>query len=739
MLAELSNLSSADRPLAMRMRPDLECRQLSMRGRPQWSIKDPLARRFYQLREEEFFVLRQLDGRISMAEIGRRFEREFAPRRLAPLRLQAYLGLLHRSGLIVAEAQGQGEELLDRRKRLVRESWLEAASNLLSLRFRGVNPDRFLGWLEPRCRWIFTRGCAAVCGLLIGAALVLVAVHFGDVLARLPDARAFFSTSNIVWLMIVLAGMKVLHELGHAVSCRHFGGRCHELGLMLLVFTPCLYCDVSDAWMLRQRWRRIAIGAAGMAVELVLAAVATFLWWWSEPGWLNSVCLDVMFICSVSTLLLNGNPLLRYDGYYILADLLETPNLQQQASGVVRRWAARWLLGIETPPDRLLPERGHWLLALYAMASTVYRLAVVVAILWFLKRAAAPYRLEFLVDLFGLVVIGGLVVGPVVRLVRWLRDQQREDEVRWARAIVRGSLLLVAAAIVLSIPLPYRVTAPLALEPRDAERIYVTAPGRLVSAVVAGEHVDAGQILATLENLDLTLELAQLTGQRDAQRLHLATLQSRQGADPAAAAEIPTAKEALADTEDRLARRNEDLARLTLKARHAGTVLPPPRVPDHTAPGQLPTWSDSPLDEHNRGAYLETGTLVCLVGDPRQVEAVAVIDQADVDSVRVGQRVKVQFDESPGETLSGVVTDLAGSDLQVTPRELVARGDLPSRPDANGTLRPLEAVYQARIALDAEPFTLRSGASGRAKIIAEPQSLGRRLLRYLDRTFRLQW
>ena len=217
--------------------------------------------------------------------------------------------------------------------------------------------------------------------------------------------------------MVVLAVMKILHELGHAVSCRHYGGRCHELGLMLLVFTPCLYCDVSDAWMLRDRWRRIAIGAAGMAVELVLAAVATFLWWWSEPGWLNSVCLDVMFIGSVSTLLLNGNPLLRYDGYYILADLLETPNLQQQAGGVVRRWVARWLLGIETPPDRLLPERGHWLLALYAVASTAYRLAVVVAILWFLKRAAAPYRLEFLVELFGLVVIGGLVIAPLVRLV----------------------------------------------------------------------------------------------------------------------------------------------------------------------------------------------------------------------------------------------------------------------------------------------------------------------------------
>ena len=123
----------------------------------------------------------------------------------------------------------------------------------------------------------------------------------------------------------------------------------------------------------------------------------------------------------------------------------------------------------------------------------------------------------------------------------------------------------------------------LALQPRDAKRIYVTVPGTLLRAVAEGEPVTAGQTLAKLENLDVTLEVAQLTGQRDTQRLHLATLQSRQGDDPAAAAEIPTAKEALADTEDRLARRNEDLARLTLTAPQAGTVLPPPRLPDHTA------------------------------------------------------------------------------------------------------------------------------------------------------------
>lgn len=732
-------MSSAARPLAMRMRSDLVVRKVSMRGRPQWSIKDPLALRFFQLREEEYFVLRLLDGQTSQDDIRHRFEREFAPRRLEPLRLQAYLGMLHSNGLVVSDAPGQGEELLERRGRLIREAWLEGFVNLLALRLRGVDPNRFLGWLEPKCRWMFSRAMAVICTLLVLAAVTLVAVHFNTLESRLPDFRAFFGGGNLLWLAVVLAGTKILHELGHGVSCRHFGGRCHELGLMLLVFTPCLYCDVSDAWMFADKWRRIAVGAAGMIVEVILASIATFLWWWSEPGLLNNLCLDVMFISSVNTVLFNGNPLLRYDGYYILADLLETPNLQQQSSGVVHGWAAKWFLDVDLPADRLLSERGHAWLALYAVASTVYRLFVVVAIVWCLRRMAAPYHAEALVNALGLMIVGGMLVTPLVRGGRWLKYQQRRDEVHWGRFAVRGSLVIAIVAGALCIPLPYRVAAPVVLEPHDARRVYVTVPGRLLEAAKEGERVVAGQTIARLENSEIALEIAQLAGERDTQRLHLATLQSRQGADSEAAAEIPTARQSLADIDARLARRQKDADRLTILAPQAGTVLPPPNVVARNEPGQLSTWSDTPLAPQNHGAYLETGTLVCLVGDPGQLEVVAIIDQADIDFVHAGEQAKIELDELPGQTIEGRVSDVAAVDLQVVPRALVAPGGVASRVDQSGTAHPLEAAYQARITLDARPYALRSGGAGRVKIVADAQSLGRRLARYLDRTFRFQW
>ena len=162
-------MSATARPLSMRMRPDLELRAVRMRGRPQWSVKDPLTLRYFQLREEEYFILRMLDGQTSIDEIQTRFERRFAPVQLEPQRLQAYLGRLHEEGLILSDPAGQGTELLRRRGKLRRQKWLETFSNVLALQFRGIDPDNFLRRIEPATRWIFSR-CSMqrlVCGLLV--------------------------------------------------------------------------------------------------------------------------------------------------------------------------------------------------------------------------------------------------------------------------------------------------------------------------------------------------------------------------------------------------------------------------------------------------------------------------------------------------------------------------------------------------------------------------------------------
>ncbi len=297
-----------------------------------------------------------LEGPVSLDDIRRRFEEEFAPKRISLPQLQSFLGMLHGEGLIITDAKGQAEELLERYKKRSRKEFWGQFANPLAIRFRGVDPERFLNWLHPRMHWLLSPVMVALSFALIIAALLLVAVQFQTVMAKLPDFDVFFGWRNAVLLVVVFAVTKILHELGHAISCRHFGGECHELGVMFLVFTPCLYVNVSDAWMLPNKWHRIAISGAGMYVEMILAAIATFLWWFSEPGMLNALCLNIMVVCSVTTVLFNGNPLLKYDGYYMLADLVEVPNLRQQAGALIKQASGQFFLGTELENERVPAE-----------------------------------------------------------------------------------------------------------------------------------------------------------------------------------------------------------------------------------------------------------------------------------------------------------------------------------------------------------------------------------------------
>jgi putative peptide zinc metalloprotease protein len=717
------------------MRSDLEFRPQRFGNRRFWAVKDPIALKYFHLGDEEYTVLQLLDGRTSLDELKRRCDEAFAPQRRSIEQIQGFLATLHRFGLVQADAPGQGEQLLQRRSEKRRRQRFESLASVLAIRFSGVNPRGLLDVLAPLCGWIFSPLFVALSCLLGLAALTLVAVNFAAVEARLPQFEAILAASNLPWLAVTLAAIKILHELGHALACRRFGGDCHEMGVMLLVFTPCLYCNVSDSWMLKSKWQRIAIAAAGMYVELILASVCTFLWWFSQPGLFNSLCLNTVLICSLGTVLLNGNPLLRYDGYFILSDLVEVPNLRTQASAALRRVLARYCLGLQLPTERLASTRGQGWLLLYAVAAGIYRLVVVVLVLWVLDAILRPLHLEVLVVLVAGVALGGLLWPAVDTSLRWARNPSRR-RVAPARVALVALLLIGAGATLMLVQLPMRVTAPLVLEYRAAERVYVTVAGTLEQFTPAGQKVRAGETLAQLKNPTVQLDVVRLTSERDRQQLLLKNLEARRLQGGADGAELPAVQATLVDLERRLEQVTRDAERLTLVAPIAGTVLPPPNLPPQPLePRALPRWSGTPLEQRNLGATLETGTLACLVGNPQQFEAILHLDEHDVELVQAGQQVQVALDLLPGETFAGSVVEIAKLDLDVMPRELAAIGDLPARTDERGYSRPLSTWYQARVKLDGDPQNLVGRMPGRAKIEVAPRTLADRLARYLKQTF----
>lgn len=737
-----SLVSSSSRKLPIRMRPDLRARQHRYQGRIYWVVKDPVGLQYFRFEEEEFAILQMLDGESSLDEVAERFEREFPPQTIRVEELQQFIGMLHRSNLVITDAVGQGAQLKKRRdERTSKERWATLA-NILSVRFKGIDPERLLNFLHPYVAWFFRTPAIICCCLLALAALTLVTVQFDVFRTRLPDFHTFFDAQNWLWLGITLAVTKVLHEFGHGMSCKHLGGECHEMGVMLLVMTPCLYCNVSDSWMLPNRWHRAAIGAAGMYVEVVLASICTFIWWFTEPGPLNYICLNVMFISSVSTIMFNANPLLRYDGYYILSDILEIPNLRQKASTILNRKLGKWCLGLEEPEDPFLPKRHQSLFALYTVASAVYRWVVTLSILYFLNKVFEPYGLKVLGQIIALGAIYGLVVQPFVNLYKFFKVPGRLGKVKRWRMYTTLGLLAALIAGVLFIPLPSHIYCPLEVQARGAASVYVDQPGILEEVFVKpGDVVQQGQPLAQLSDFSLEVTIAEREGQRDSYVEQLKSLQSLSFEERDLESRISEARAGLKDAEEQLKNSEGDRAKLRLVAPRAGTVLPPTLVANQTADGQLPTWSGSPLDEENLGATLMTGNKLCEVGDPRWLEARLVIDQGDVDLVQRGQKVEVMLAQSAEFVYVSEIERIEEKNLKVSPVHLssLSGGELPTKMDDSGVARPMGQVFEAMVPLPEDQYELmRIGLVGKAKITTAPRTLGERLYRYLSRTFNFE-
>jgi putative peptide zinc metalloprotease protein len=566
-----------------------------------------------------------------------------------------------------------------------------------------------------------------------------VAVEFESFRSRLPAFGEFFAVENWFWLALTLAVTKVLHEFGHGLVCKRMGGACHEMGVMLLVLTPCLYVNVSDSWMLPSRFRRAAIGAAGMYVELVLAACCTFLWWFSEPGLFNYLCLNVMFVSSVTTVLFNANPLLRYDGYYILSDLLEIPNLRSKASAVLQRKLGRLLLGLREPPDPFLPQRHQSLFALYTIASGLYSWVITFSILWFLDQVFKPYGLQVVGQMIALAAMYGLIVHPLWRLCQFFHVPGRIEKVNRARATLSFAGIIAVAAAALFVPLPYYVECPFTLAPRDAANVYVSVPGTLDAIhVAAGEAVAPGQPLVTLASLDVELTLAKIEGEREELLAKVDDLRRRQYLDPDAAMEVAEVEETLRAVDEQLAKRHRDRQRLQIAAPVAGIVLPPEKVkPQRADRSELATWSGTPLAAENLGATLEEGVLVCRVGNPQTLQAVIDVDQSQIEFVRPQQQVYLKLDALAGDTFVGKIAQVAQLEREA-PDEAQPATESESTARLGAEAKLLDTKYQASAPLDDQEQLLFASATGTARIRAGYFTAAERLWRWLSQTFRFQ-
>jgi|694.fasta_scaffold40118_4 putative peptide zinc metalloprotease protein len=734
-----SLVNSASRPLRIRKRPDLEARRHRYHGKSYWVVKEPVGLNYFRFHEEEYAILNMLDGETSLQTIKEEFQKQFAPQRITLQDLQQFVGMLHRSGLVISQMNGQGQQLRRRGDQRRRKELLGKVANVFALRFRGIDPERLLNRLLPWFGWLFTPGALIGTACLALSALMLVLLQLKQFQAKLPTFEQFFAADNWIWLGLTMAVVKILHEFGHGLSCKKFGGECHEMGLMLLVFTPCLYCNVSDSWMLPNKWQRVFIGAAGMYVELILASLATFVWWYSDPGFVNYLALAVVFICSVSTVIFNGNPLLRFDGYYILMDILEIPNLRQKSTEVLKRWFQSVCLGLELQENPFLPQRNKFWFGAFTVAAGIYRWVVVIGIFMFLNKVLEPYGLKRLGQIAAFSGIIGMFVPPIMSTYKFFKTPGKASKMKRSRVLSTVAVAVAAIGIVAFVPFPFHIDSAVELQPTDAHSVYAMVPGRVVNwHKKPGDHVEADELIATLDNIDLRLKEISYRGEFNVAELRLKMMEKQGIQDSEITAQVGAQREVRDAAQQKLLNIQDRTKRLEVRSPVSGTILPPPakeEAKDGTE--RLPVWSGNPFDAENEGAFFAETDLLCLVGDTKRMEAVLVIDQADIDLVVPGHEVDIKLDSSRLETIAGKISQISEAEMEVASPNMTSQtgGRLNSTMDESGQLRPTSTSYQARVPLDEYSQSLRPGYRGQARVYVGWKSLGWRLYRFLSRTF----
>ena len=502
--------------------------------------------------------------------------------------------------------------------------------------------------------------------------------------------------------------------------------------------------------MLPNKWHRAWIGLAGVFVECTIAAICTFLWWFSKEGVLHYLCINVMFLSSISTVIFNINPLLRYDGYYILSDILEIPNLRQKATKIMAKKSSEWFLGMEQPDDPFLPQRHQLLFAAYTIAAVFYRWVVMAGILFFVWKFFDSHNLKIFGQIIAAMSLYGLLIMPLWKIGKFFWVPGRIYRVKKVRFYLSLSGVLLIAAFCIFVPLPYSVYAPFVLELRsDPEltgNVLVPKTGGQLAEICTkdGKKVVKGELLGVLRNPSLDVQLAQLKGNYgEAQKEY--EMYTNFGNQPEAVARQKEIKARLEGLEQMIQTRIREREQLQLRAPVDGIVVSPywkmNREKKHVElNSELPDWEGTPLLARNIDTMLQPGTQFCSVGDPTKLEAVIIVNQSKIEFIKKEQPVKIKVEELPWATFESKVArtiDIEHHKMETVPIQLSTKGGgaVATETSEGGIERPMSPSYRVRVDLENEDQKLRVGMTGQAKINVNPQTLWERLWRLFRDVF----
>jgi putative peptide zinc metalloprotease protein len=619
-----------------------------------------------------FHVIGLMDGQRTIQELWDAAMERFGDDAPTQGDMINILSQLYSADVLVSDVTPDMEDLLVRHDKQSRLKRLTNLRTPLALRFPLLDPERFLNATVGIVRPIFSVAGAIVWLMVVLAAMVTAVRYWPELTGNLADR--ILSAQNLAVLWIVYPAVKVLHELGHGYAVKRWGGEVHEMGIMLLVLMPIPYVDASSATAFPEKRRRILVSSAGMMVELFLAAVALLLWVNLDQGLARSVAFNVVVIGSISTILFNGNPLLRYDGYYIFLDAVEIPNLAQRSLNYLAWIIKRYLFGIkhlESPQAG--PGERFWLVT-YSIAAFIYRLFIYTSIILFISG-----KFFFVGIILALWAFASMFIMPVAKRIQFLAASPLLRHSRTRAVAVTAVALLIAGTLLFVVPAPHRTRAEgIVWIPKQAmvragtdgfiERIEATPDAQVEKGDVL---IVCSDPLLSANVKILQARVAGLKNRYDSER-YFDRVKARITLE-----ELDTVR---AD----LARSRERLAELEIRSNGKGKFV-------------LPGAADLP------GRYIRKGDLVAFVLNIERPVVRAVVPQADVDLIRQSDRgVQVRLAENLDRIYDAeVVREIPGAveRLPSTVLGVAGGGEIAMDPRDAGGLTSLESMFQLDIKL----------------------------------------
>jgi putative peptide zinc metalloprotease protein len=584
------------------LRTGINARRQNFRGQRWIVLENPFSNQFFRLRPAayEFIARLRPDRTVEQAwrECLERFPDQ-APGQEAAIQL---LSQLYHANLLQYADASDSAQLFERYEKNQQKETRAKLLNVMFMRFPLLDPDVFLNK---------TIGLVGKLISPIGAIIWMLVVGWGLNVAfenwtQLKDhTQGVLAPQNLPLLYLSLILIKTLHEFGHAYFCKKFGGEVHVMGVLLMIFTPTPYMDATSSWAFRSRWKRLLVGAAGMITEVFFAAIALFIWAnTKDPGIIHNLCYNVVFIASVSTVMFNLIPLLRFDGYYMLSDLLDIPNLAQRSMAHLRYLVERYAFGIKRTESPSTSSKEQWWFTIFGISSGIYRVFVFGRILLFVAD-----RLLLIGIIMAAVCAISWVFVPTVKFLKYLASDPKLDR-RRPRAVALTSALAALIVILLQfIPFPHHFRAPGVLEAQAWTQVVNEAPGYLEQILVTpGNRVSKDQALATFVNPELELSYTAAKASKaeyDARLLQAMKMET---------ANLKPLRSKLESINKHILRIEADRAALTLRARQDGIWV-------------------APQFEEGKGRWIGRGTALGLIIDPTAFEFVATVLQEDVDSL----------------------------------------------------------------------------------------------------------